>query len=401
MTKPSEYQRRILLAVSGLTPQIATETLYALAVSANEKFVPTEVHLISSQEGATRAKLLLLSKNPGWFHRLCHEYGLEGIQFLEENIHVLTGREMERLVDIRTAEDNQFAADFITNQVRHLTSDPRSALHVSLAGGRKTMGFYAGYALSLFGREQDRLSHVLAPEEFEFASEFFYPTRNRHVIEGKDKRPLDTSEATLMLAEIPFVRMRHGLPEMLLNGATSYSMVVNAANETIGPPELTIDLAGGRIQAGGKIISLPRASLALLSLFARRAMKGEAPIEAPSKYVKDEKWKRLYQNELRKTVQNYEDVPEGTRKSIEKGMDGDQFSMHLSRLQKALRKALGPQAAPYLIDNGRRRPRQYSSTLPASAIHYAAFAVKDSILAGVSNTKSTKSKTEKRGETHG
>jgi len=401
MTKPSEYPRRILLAVSGLTPQIVTETLYALAVSANEKFVPTEVHLISSQEGATRAKLLLLSKNPGWFHRLCREYGLEGIQFLEENIHVLTGREMERMADIRTAEDNQFAADFITNQVRQLTSDPRSALHVSLAGGRKTMGFYAGYALSLFGREQDRLSHVLAPEAFESASEFFYPTRNRHVIEGKDKRPLDTSEATLMLADIPFVRMRHGLPEMLLNGATSYSMVVNVANETIGTPELTIDLTGGRIQAAGKIISLPRASLALLSLFARRAMKGEAPLEAPSKYVKDANWKRLYQNELRKTVQDYEDVPEETRKSIEKGMDGDQFSMHLSRLQKALRKALGPHAAPYLIDNGRRRPRQYSCTLAASAIHFAALAVKDSTPSSGSNDEVNEIQNRTKGEPHG
>lgn len=399
MVKPSEYPRRILLAVSGLTPQIVTETLYALTVSAKEKFVPTEVHLVSSQEGANRAKLLLLSKDPGWFHRLCREYALEGIQFPEANIHVLTGRDMVRMADIRTAEDNQFAADFITNQVRQLTSDPRSALHVSLAGGRKTMGFYAGYALSLFGREQDRLSHVLAPEEFESASEFFYPTRDRHVIEGKDKRPLDTSEASLMLADIPFVRLRHGLPEMLLNGATSYSMVVNVANETIGPPELTIDLTGGQIQAAGKVISLPRASLALLSLFARRAMKGEAPLEAPSKYVKDANWKSLYQNELVQMVQNYEDVPEGTRKSIERGMDGDQFSMHLSRLHKALRKALGPNSAPYLIDSGRHRPRQYSCTLPANAIHYTA--VEDSNFCGGSNDEVNKIQNRTKGERRG
>ena len=32
-------------------------------------------------------------------------------------------------------------------------------MHVSIAGGRKTRGFLAGYTLSLLGRPQDRLSH--------------------------------------------------------------------------------------------------------------------------------------------------------------------------------------------------------------------------------------------------
>ena len=34
------HPRRILLAVTGLSPQIVTETLYALAVGNNEPFVP-------------------------------------------------------------------------------------------------------------------------------------------------------------------------------------------------------------------------------------------------------------------------------------------------------------------------------------------------------------------------
>src|SRR3990172_2018906 len=46
---PSSYPRRILLAVTGLSPQVVTETLYALAVeppAGEERFVPTEVHLV-------------------------------------------------------------------------------------------------------------------------------------------------------------------------------------------------------------------------------------------------------------------------------------------------------------------------------------------------------------------
>ena len=51
---------------------------------------------------------------PGWFHRLWRDHGLSGIQFYEDNIHLVAARNDKLLDDIRTAEDNQFAADFIT-----------------------------------------------------------------------------------------------------------------------------------------------------------------------------------------------------------------------------------------------------------------------------------------------
>jgi hypothetical protein len=52
---PSTYARRVLLAVSGLTPQILTETLCTLACDEDTAFITTEVHLITSAEGARRA----------------------------------------------------------------------------------------------------------------------------------------------------------------------------------------------------------------------------------------------------------------------------------------------------------------------------------------------------------
>jgi hypothetical protein len=43
MTDPP-YPRRILLAVTGLTPQVITETLYALAIQRQPAFIPTDIH---------------------------------------------------------------------------------------------------------------------------------------------------------------------------------------------------------------------------------------------------------------------------------------------------------------------------------------------------------------------
>lgn len=42
-TAPHTYPRRILVAVTGLSPQVVTETLYALAVAADLPFVPTDI----------------------------------------------------------------------------------------------------------------------------------------------------------------------------------------------------------------------------------------------------------------------------------------------------------------------------------------------------------------------
>ncbi|MBP8198387.1 MAG: TIGR02584 family CRISPR-associated protein, partial [Chromatiaceae bacterium] len=161
------YPRRILLAVTGLTPQVVTETLYALAVQRQPAFIPTEIHLLTTAEGAEAARLGLLSADPGWFHRLCRDYALPAMTFDASHIQVLRDVDGAPLEDIRTPADNQRAADTITETLRTLTADPDAALHVSIAGGRKTMGYYLGYALSLFARPQDRLSHVLVSAPFE------------------------------------------------------------------------------------------------------------------------------------------------------------------------------------------------------------------------------------------
>ena len=48
---PRTSSRRILLAVTGLSPQIVTETLYALAIATDTPFIPTEIHLATTAEG--------------------------------------------------------------------------------------------------------------------------------------------------------------------------------------------------------------------------------------------------------------------------------------------------------------------------------------------------------------
>lgn len=130
ITEAHPDPRRILLAVTGLSPQIVTETLYALWRS-NPQTVPTEVHLITTATGADHARLNLLSPAIGWLERLRREYDLPSIRFPASHIHVIPGRDGLPLDDIRTPDENVCAADFITDLVRRLTAEEDSALHVS------------------------------------------------------------------------------------------------------------------------------------------------------------------------------------------------------------------------------------------------------------------------------
>ena len=368
---PANYPRRVLLAVCGLSPQIVTETLYALAADEHAPFVPTEVHLITTKEGAKRAELSLLSDDLGWFHKLCADYHLPGIRFDRHHIHVMRDATERAMDDIRSLQDNRDAADFITAQVRQFSSDPDCALHASIAGGRKTMGFYLGYALSLYGRPQDRLSHVLVSEPYESSWDFFYPTPYSRVLQTRDGKLADTAMAQVTLAEIPFVSLRHGLPLALLAGHASFNDTVAAARAALAPPQLVLDLVRRRVNAGGVEVVLPPAELALLAVFARQVLAGGHALPAPPKDGTDEAWAKRFLREYRGIVGPMADT-DSTERALKGGMDGDYFSQRKSKLERLLRRALGPAAVRYRIGDGGLRPRKYRLGLGAEAVRFAA-----------------------------
>lgn len=280
---PHQFARRVLLAVAGTTPQILTETLYALSQS-EPPFVPTEVHVVTTSEGAHRIRLQLLDEATGKFHALCRDYALPPIAFSSQHIHVLSDLSGQPLRDIISPQDNQQAADQIVAWLRSFTQDSECAIHACLAGGRKTMGFYLGYGLSLFGREQDRLSHVLVSPEFESHREFFYKPPVAQTLYARsmvgalvDERPVSTDDAKIWLAEIPFVRLRAGLPESLLAGKGNYTDAVEAVQQSLPNNLLVIDIAKRQITCGGIAVKLSPRDMAFYVWHAQRHIElGEA-----------------------------------------------------------------------------------------------------------------------------
>jgi CRISPR-associated protein (TIGR02584 family) len=370
MKLPHHYPKRILLAVSGMSPQILTETLYAIAVAEKSaSFVPTEIHLITTLEGARRAKLELLHEETGKFRQLCQDYQLKNIQFSEVNIYVITNKTGVLLDDIKTPEDNEVAADFITDMMSRLTRDEDAALHVSIAGGRKTMGYYLGYALSLYGRAQDRLSHVLVTEKYESLRDFFYPTPESHVIYDRDHNPLDTKQAEVMLAEIPFVRLRGGIPEHLLTGKAGFSESIKFARSFEVEPLLEVNLSECCFYANDIKVSMTNINFAFYCWMIKLTVEQGLPVYRPVEPDKD--YADSFLAVCQDCIKEVSDIDKTVNAfSRAKGMDQSWISDRITAIKKAFEKAIGQHAAQFysIKSEGLNNKRFYSVPLSIEQI---------------------------------
>ena len=340
------FDKRIVLCVAGLSPQVITETFYVLATRENT-FIPTDVHIITTAEGANRIHLTLLENDPRerHFHRLCDDLGLnpKTIRFNADTIHQIGDH--EPLDDIRSIGDNETAADAITALVRKLTADPQTAVHASIAGGRKTMGFYLGYAMSLFGREQDRLSHVLVSPPFESHPQFYYPPKEPRVLRDRDNRPIHTRNATITLADIPFVRLRGHLDGSILGEETSYSETVRRAQRNVDPPTLMLDRDHKTIHCGDHSMTLSPSLFAFYAWVARRLLADNPGIHWTQNNVREE-----YLEEYVRVVGEYSGDYENASLSLRRGMDKDFIDPKVSKINKQIENILGKEPArPYLI----------------------------------------------------
>lgn len=191
-------QKNILVCALGLTPQIVTESLYALSVQ--QQIIIDEIYILTTSRG----KKVISGKDEAAFtpktplekeiKNLCKTYNLKLPKFSNTPKHVITAKEEALdLPDIRDDNHNILFPNKAAEFIRQLTSTPSNILYCSISGGRKTMGVHLAAALSIFGREQDKLLHILTAEEFEFKG--FYPVTKEE-------------QNALTLAEIPFIKLR-------------------------------------------------------------------------------------------------------------------------------------------------------------------------------------------------
>jgi CRISPR-associated protein (TIGR02584 family) len=355
--------------VIGLTPQVITETIYALAKTCPEA-LPTELHVITTQQGFERVRLTLLDEKAGWLAQLRKDYGLPPILFNHSHIHVIEHADSP-INDIRTEKDNEILADTITRHILAFTSDPHASLHVSIAGGRKTMSYYAGYALSLFARPQDKLSHVLVSEDFESVPEFFYPTPYSKIIQfkrGDRQYFLDAQEAKVSLAYIPFVRLRQELPAHLLSTNLSFMQSIQLTQKVIGELSVCLNVKQKTLTASGVNIPLKPVNLAFYWLLLEDRLKQANGVQYKLNPELHELFLALYAELIGKHHGDYIELEDKLIKN--NGIYKEWFDERLSRINKAFIENLGKTGAmPYLPAKAKRNQPRALTLLPVEAIH--------------------------------
>jgi CRISPR-associated protein (TIGR02584 family) len=263
--------RKILIAVTGVSPAILTETVWALA-QGDDPWIPDQIVAITTRTGKVAIKKLLLDGG-GWsqLRSVLAKKGLPidgALAFgASDSIRVI-GDGSRDFDDIATPEESGAAADFLLGVLRQYTEQPDTEIVASIAGGRKTMSALMMSCISLLGRTQDRACHVLADDVFLAANrEFLFPANQR-----------EQKAAKVQLCEIPFVRVRGWYEKEYAGVPPSYMTLVNRFTQ-IAPnpanyPSVRIDAVKGELSVDKSKVPLSCSEFALMYLVLRRIKDG-------------------------------------------------------------------------------------------------------------------------------
>lgn len=292
-SKKRTSTRTILLAVSGMSPAILTETVWALA---HEKLpvIPDEVVVLTTTKGARDIHTQILEPRREWGDAspwaTLRRKILGATAETDPHLQFASPRVIELpdpksgvkrpAEDLRTPAENAAAADFILDEVRKLTENPDIRVVASIAGGRKTMGALLYAAMSLLGRETDRLTHVLVSEPFDQCREFFFPDQPIAEISWGNGRKLHAADARIDLADIPFVPLRNLFERDLAQRPGSFAALVAAASKqlVLAPPKkVRVLTAEPKISIDGTEVRFSPREHVLLTLLACECVEGRPP----------------------------------------------------------------------------------------------------------------------------
>lgn len=367
-------KKNILLVVTGMTPQIITETVWALACDPlnDAPWVPDEIHVLSTQDGLTQIRSRLFADQI--FSQFQKTYPITAnIQFDERYLHVIKNDLNEALTDLKTPQDNEYAANAICEIIRDFTAQDNVTLHVSIAGGRKTMGFYAGYALSLYGRAQDRMSHVLVEEKFETARDFFYPTIDSSFVTDRFDKEWDAKDAQVWLAQIPFVRLKDAVKDKhQLKSDDSFSDVVSKINESFNDVRVKILLHSYEIIVNEKFVikDLPPREFAMFHWFADRRKNGLEGIIAPNKNITSKDAGPDDFKKIKELTQEFSSYYAELKNISDNGLNVDKkfFESVKSKLKESLETHLGLELASKISITQENRGKPFYLSLQAENI---------------------------------
>ncbi len=205
MSEPD--RKNVLVVTLGGAPGVVTETAFAL-LDGNPSWVPHEIHLVTTAFGAKDWSDPASRPN----RELAALFRHFGAPAAAVDLLIPKDERNGAIADIRTEEENVAFANALTWRVMEIKERKNVRLHMSMAGGRKTMSSYAQSAMQYFAEEADALTHTLVePQSLEYHKDFFWPYQaQQEIVAGRDGAPcvVRADTAKIALVPSPFVRLR-------------------------------------------------------------------------------------------------------------------------------------------------------------------------------------------------
>ena len=238
----------ILLAVTGMSPAVLTETVWALAFPDDPSLapiIPDRVIVLTTIPGRDAIRSQLFGEDAIWSQlreavlgpkhredtRLFFGPVGECIRLFTRNV----GGEPMELTEVSDLESSTAVADCLTDEIWGHVGKPGTRLIASISGGFKTMSALLFASMSLLGRRDDLITHVLVNAPFDTALKprFFFPAQLHQELLDSEKKVWQAKTAKVRLGLVPFVPLHNLLekyqkPRSTIESANNSALPMNA-----------------------------------------------------------------------------------------------------------------------------------------------------------------------------
>jgi CRISPR-associated protein (TIGR02584 family) len=363
MKKPlnkASKRETVLVTTIGTSPSVLSSTVWALAQQ--ERLLPHRIKVLTTRLGRDKLVEQIFTPSSHFGGRsvwesLCECLEADGFDltgrlefapspaYLRVFTAVPPGERMPReLDDITSQSENEQVADAMLETLRGVMNDDTRVV-ASIAGGRKTVSalFYA--SVSLIGRTNDRIIHVIVNEPFDRADlqpPFYFPGQKCARLSGRDGRTFRARDAKVSIIEVPFVPLANLFPRELGRTPGRFSALVSEYREvgqrqSLGALRVTIHRSRPEIVVNDMLVALAPREQLLAVFLAEHLLSGRSPFAGVKELADSiEQWRPQFT-----ATRPHDDLSDWRDKLDGTSLDEQDIRRALSSLGKRLRAA-GP-----------------------------------------------------------
>lgn len=286
---PARKNRTVLVAVTGFSPAVLTETVWALAQE-NPPVIPDEIIAITTAKGRAEIAKQLFGEDKIWAQLRKHILKRADdprLDFSDKSRHVKVfalqkNGDTEYLDDVSTIEQHNAAADTIVRELWAVAGPDGTNLIASISGGFKSMSALMFAGVSLVGRSGTRVLHIHVEAPYDdgrLTPRFYFPEQAaQDLYMPGNSKPFKAKAAAkkLRLGEMDIVPLRELFAREL--GSTppgSYRELIALAKHGVKQAtemmakvtKLVLSKTQARIQVNGEVVDFGNAKTQYLVLY--------------------------------------------------------------------------------------------------------------------------------------